>query len=143
MGIGIILTITIIAETPPIPWPITGLIISMALDRQIVHQQEHLIALLPGHPIVRQLAHLIALLPGHPIVRQLAHRIELPRQIFLPEDQGVPGVVEVIVEVEEHREVEVAEEDSQLGFFNPLQRKTVKQKTFSPNRCENKFYFFY
>lgn len=119
MGIGIILTITIIAETPPIPWPITGLTISMALDRQIVRQQEHLIALLPEHRIDLQQEHLIAPQLGHPIVRQLAHRIELPRQIFLPEDQVVPGVVEVIVEVEEHREVEVevAEEDSQLDFF--------------------------
>ena len=113
-GTGIKLIITTIAETHPILCPITGLKVIMAPDQQtgltllIVRPRGRLIARPRGRPIVLRREHPIfhpeAHLTGHPQVRPTgppqAHLTGPPQQTFLQEDQVVPGVVEVIVEVE-------------------------------------------
>jgi len=112
MGTGIKLIIT--AETHPIQWPITGLMVVMAPDRQIARQQEHLIVPLPGHPIVRQPAalrrqhaHQQAGLQGQlvhprhsPTGRQAGSIRRHVRQHQIILQGGAPGVAVAIAEEE-------------------------------------------
>ena len=122
MGTGIQLIITTIAGTHPILCPITGLKVIMAPDQQtgltrlIVRPRGRQIVLRREHPIFHPEAHLTEHPQVHPTVHPQAHLIEAPQerptvhpqahltgplqQTFLQEDQVVPGVVEVIVEVE-------------------------------------------
>ena len=115
-GTGIKLIITTIAETHPILCPITGLKVIMAPDQQtglirlivrprgrpIVLRREHPIfhpeAHLTEHPQVRPTVHPQALLIEHP--QECPTTVHPQAQTFRQEDQVVPGVVEVIVEVE-------------------------------------------
>jgi len=126
-GTGIRLVNTTTTEKHPILWPITGPVVTMALDPQTGQETRlvPLIALPREHPIFHPEAHLTEppqepptvhlqeRLIVHPQERPTVHPQELLithlQQTFPQEDQVVPGAVEVIAEVVVGREVEVVE----------------------------------